>query len=91
MVFDDGSWEHQGRGIPKDLQAKLAGRAGRPDVVCVTLGPKGEWFLRAKNGRMWWGGVSRELDETIQSLLDDNHYLNFLDFGDDGTFFLTYD
>jgi hypothetical protein len=40
---------------------------------------------------MWWGGVSRELDETIQSLLDDNHYLNFLDFGDDGTFFLTYD
>jgi hypothetical protein len=91
MVFDDGSWEHQGRGIPKDLQAKLTDRAGRPDVVCVTLGPKGEWFLRAKNGRMWWGGVSRELDETIQSLLDDDHYLNFLDFGDDGTFFLTYD
>lgn len=91
MVFDDGSWEYQGRGIPKELQEKLTDRAGRPDVVCVTLGPKGEWFLRARNGRMWWGGISHDLDDSIQSLLDDDHYLNFLDFGDDGTFFLSYD
>lgn len=89
VVFDDGSWEC--RSIPDELTDKLSDRLDRPDLVCVTLGPSGEWFLRAKNGRMWWGGISEELDEMIQSLLESNRFLNFLDFGDDGTYFLSYD
>jgi len=75
----------------RELVEKLKERGNLPDLVCVTLGPKGEWFLRAGNGRMWWGGISSELDELIQNLLKEDRYLNFLDFGEDGTFFLTYD
>ena len=89
VVFDDGSWECHD--IPDELADKLADRADRPDLVCVTLGPNGEWFLRAKNGRMWWGGISEELDEMVQNLLESGRYLNFLDFGEDGTYFLSYD
>lgn len=89
VVFEDGSWEFND--IPEELADKLAERMDRPDVVCVTLGPSGEWFLRARNGRMWWGGISEDLDEMIQQLLESDRYLNFLDFGDDGTYFLSYD
>ena len=89
VVFEDGSWECND--VPEELTDKLADRLDRPDLVCVTLGPSGEWFLRARNGRMWWGGISEDLDEMIQQLLESDRYLNFLDFGDDGTYFLSYD
>jgi hypothetical protein len=55
------------------------------------LGPSGEWFLRARNGRLWWGGTSEEMDNSIQELLDAGHYLNFLDFGEEGSYFISYD
>lgn len=91
IVYTDGSWVYQGRGIPAELEEKLSGRQDRPDLVCVNLGPAGEWFLRARNGRLWWGGISDEMTESIQALLDDGHFLNFLDFGDDGSYFISYD
>ena len=89
VVFEDGSWECND--VPKDLLDKLEARKDKPDLVCVTLGPNGEWFLRARNGRMWWGNISEELDEMIQNLLESDRYLNFIDFGDDSTYFLSYD
>lgn len=52
LVFKDGSWKIGGRGIPTDLQDRLQ---GRKDIHTVTLGPEGEWFLKLKNGTMWWG------------------------------------
>lgn len=52
VVFHDGSWEFNGRHVPHELTDKLADRANRADLVCVTLGPKGEWFMKAENGRM---------------------------------------
>jgi hypothetical protein len=91
VVFHDGSWEYQGKSLPKDLIAKLKERSERPDLVCVTLGPKGEWFLRTENGRLWWGGIGEDLDDLIQSLLESDRYLNFLDFGEDGSYFVSYD
>ena len=91
IVYDDGSWEYQGRGIPQELEDKLKDRSDRADLVCVTLGPRGEWFLRAQNGRMWWGGVGQALDELVHNLLESERYLNYLDFGDDGTYFISYD
>mmetsp|Transcript_17579 Transcript_17579/g.26640 ORF Transcript_17579/g.26640 Transcript_17579/m.26640 type:complete len:391 (-) Transcript_17579:66-1238(-) len=91
IIYHDGSWEYQGRSIPPDLIKKLHDREERPDLVCVTLGPRGEWFLRTENGRLWWGGISDELDELVESLLESDRYLNFLDFGDDGSYFLSYD
>jgi len=91
VVHNDGSWEYQGRGIPAELEDKLADRLDRSDIVCVTLGPNKEWFLKAENGRMWWGGISSELDTLVQDLLESDRYLDFMCFGDDGSFFLSYD
>lgn len=91
IVYHDGSWEFHGRSIPQELVEKLKERKERPDLVCVTLGPKGEWFLRTENGRLWWGGIGDELDELIQSLLESDRFLNFLDFGDDHSYFVSYD
>ena len=91
VVFRDGSWSCRGKDIPKALQDKLDAREDRPDLVCVNLGPSGEWFLRARNGRLWWGGTSDEMDDSIQQLLDSGHYLNFLDFGEEGSYFISYD
>lgn len=92
IVLGDGSWTFQGRGIPAGLERKLSEREDRPDLVCVTLGPDGEaWFMKAENGQMWWGGISDELDENIQELLTTGNFLNFLDFGEDGSYFVSYD
>lgn len=91
VVFKNGSWKYEGRGIPADLESKLEDRDDRADLRCVNLGPAGEWFLRARNGRMWWGGISEEMDQSIQALLDDGHCLSFLDFGESGSYFISYD
>jgi hypothetical protein len=89
VVFADGSWKFQGK-IPSDLSDKLASRKDRGDLVRVTLGPAGEWFVKARNGRMWWGGLTDAADSAIQQLLV-NHELCFLDFGEDGSYFVSYD
>jgi len=89
LVREDGTWECND--VPDDLLEKLEDKKEKPDLVCVTLGPSGEWFLRCKNGRMWWGGISEDLDDMIQQLLESDRYLNFLDFGESETYFLSYD
>lgn len=91
VVFNDGSWQYQGRGIPESLEEKLASRDDRADLVMVNLGPSGEWFLKAKNGRMWWSGISDELDKVIGNILNSNNYLHFIDFGEHGSYFVSYD
>mmetsp|Transcript_47095 Transcript_47095/g.114955 ORF Transcript_47095/g.114955 Transcript_47095/m.114955 type:complete len:456 (+) Transcript_47095:142-1509(+) len=52
VVFHDGSWQYQGRGIPETLEAKLNSRNDRADLEVVNLGPSGEWFVKAENGRV---------------------------------------
>lgn len=89
VVVHDGSWKFQGR-IPQELSDKLASRNDRGDLVLVTLGPSGEWFLKAKNGRMWWGGLTDAADAAILQLLRE-HELCMIDFGDDGSYFVSYD
>jgi hypothetical protein len=91
IVLADGSWTFQGRGIPAGLERKLLDREDSPDLSAVTLGPDGEaWFMKAENGRMWWGGVTDELDDNIQELLT-HGCLNYLDFGEDDSYFVSYD
>ena len=48
VVFNDGSWEYQGRSIPKSLEKKLRERDDAADIVICNLGPNGEWFLKRK-------------------------------------------
>lgn len=92
LVLHNGSFKYQGRGIPAGLERKLSERGDRSDLLCVTLGPDGEsWFLKAQNGRMYWGGTCDELDDNIQELLSRGNCLNFLDFGEDGSYFVSYD
>ena len=91
VVFQDGSWQYEGRGIPESLEEKLASRDDRADLVAVNLGPSGEWFLKARNGRMWWSGISTELDQVIANILNAGNYLHFLDFGENGSYFVSYD
>jgi len=91
VVFQDGSWTYEGKGIPIDLQEKLDARREKGDLKVCNLGPEGEWYLRARNGRMWWGGVSADLDAAVQDLLDTGHKVNFIDFGEDCSYFLSYD
>ena len=52
VVFHDGSWQYQGRGIPETLEAKLNSRNDRADLEVANLGPSGEWFIKAENGRV---------------------------------------
>ncbi|KAL3945075.1 MAG: hypothetical protein SGBAC_000866 [Bacillariaceae sp.] len=90
IVFHDGSWQYQGRGIPESLEEKLEERDCRADLVTVNLGPEGEWFLKAKNGRMWWNEISDELDGEINDILDSGKYIYHMDFGAGGSFFLSF-
>ena len=91
VVFSDGSWRYQGRGIPESLEEKLAARDDRADLVTVNLGPAGEWFLKARNGRMWWSGISEALDEVIADILSSGNFLHYLDFGEHDSYFVSYD
>jgi len=38
-------------GLPHGLDSLMDSRSCRADLTCVSLGPGGEWFLQAQNGR----------------------------------------
>ena len=88
VVFADGTWKCGGRAVPADFETKLGKRR---DVHTANLGPEGEWFLKLHNRKMWWGGIHSELQQAIEDLIDSGHQLHFLDFGDDGSYFVSYD
>lgn len=90
VVFTDGSWEYHGD-IPDGLEEKLTERGDMADLICVTLGPSGEWFLKARNGRMWWGDVSEELDELMDELKEEGRIPCYVDFGEYGSYFVAHD
>jgi hypothetical protein len=92
IVLSNGEWTHSGKSIPNGLKEKLDERKDKSDLlVCVNLGPSGEWFMKTEGGRMWWGGVHKETDLAIMQLMDDGHSLHTLDFGEDGSYFVSYD
>ena len=59
----------------------------RPDLSFVCLGPSGEWLLAARNGRMWWDGLSEDCYEELRSI---RNRITFTDFGSDGDYCLRY-
>ena len=90
IIYHDGSWQYQGRGIPKSLEDKLKERQNRADLLCCNLGPNGEWFLKNESGKMWWSGISSELDDVLKKITSTG-YLHNMDFGDNGSYFISYD
>lgn len=90
VVFSDGSWECGGE-LHDELDKLLTDRGNRADLVWVSLGPKNEFCLKARNGRIWWGGVSEEIGELLFDITDGSeHEVDYISFGVDGSFFLTY-
>ena len=51
-------------------------------------GPRGEWYLEARNGKAWWGGLSDSCYEAISEIGADN--ITFMDFGVDRLFLIRY-
>lgn len=88
VVFADGSWKCGGRAIPNEFEERLGKRR---DIHTVNLGPEGEWFVKLKTKKMWWGGIHSELEAAIEDLLHSGHQLHFLDFGEEGSYFVSYD
>lgn len=88
VVFADGTWKCGGRGVPVEFVSKLGSRR---DVKSANLGPNGEWFLKLHNEKMCWGGINPDLDRAIEDVLRMGHQISFLDFGDDGSYIVSYE
>jgi len=90
IIYSDGSWQYKGRGIPKSLEEKLTERQNKADLLYCNLGPSGEWFLKAENGKMWWSGITHALDIVLKRIISTG-YLHNIDFGENGSYFISYD
>lgn len=91
IVFADGSWQYEGEAIPEGLDSKLNQRELRDDISWVALGLDQEWFLQARNGRIWWGNVTEEVEVLFEEISESNgKKVNFVDFGQYGSYFLSY-
>ena len=88
IVYGDGGWCNLSN--CSGLDNKIGARQKRGDLKCVSLGPNGEWFMAAKNGRSWWGGYSdaSQLPEQIKNVKDK---ITFMDFADGDTFIARYE
>merc|ERR1712194_582974 len=75
-VHTDGSWSHEGD-VPQGLLDQIKKNWKRKkDIVIVRLGPKGEWFVKNKEGEISYGGMSdsqrdkvREYKERIKDMV----------------------
>ena len=85
IIYDDGGWSYSD--IPSGLSALIEKRMSRADLECVSLGPDDEYFLAAKNGRAWWGGMTTDALKQVDGY---KNRLKFLDFGRDGAFVARY-
>jgi len=83
VVFDNGGWNYGG--IPDGLSDLIRRRNRRADLVSVALGPDGEWFLRARNGKCWWNGTSHAFDKFAYKRSP-----MFVDFGCNDTYIIRY-
>jgi len=89
VVYEDGSWKYEGD-VPDDLSDLLTDRNHAADLICVALGPKDEYFCKARNGRMWWGGVSDDTDEAIDNLVngDEDNDIHHICFSENDGYFI---
>lgn len=91
VVFTDGSWECDGF-LHKGLDKLLDDRGNLADLLWVSLGPDNQWCLKARNGRVWWGGVSDEISEALFDITDARETdVKYISFGVDDSYFLLFD
>jgi hypothetical protein len=85
IVYKDGWGQYQN--IPDSLNEIIEARNREPDLDCVSLGPDGEYYMRAKNGAAWCGGTSKD---NLAIISQDKNRGMFVDFADDDTFLCRY-
>ena len=82
VVFQDGGWAHAGE-IPTGLRNALKSNKDK-SIEFGSIGPKGEYFLRAKSGQIWLGGCSKDFNRRITR--GTRKKLCRVHFGDDGSY-----
>ena len=90
IVYDNGGvcFDEVPEGLI-EVMASRQGRAGSLKPDCVSLGPRGEYFMSTTDGRCWWGGLETAAAEKIQQI-EKEHGIAFLDFGADGSYCIEY-
>lgn len=81
VVHTDG-WRSYSN-VPSGLSDLIENTLNEPELECVSLGPSGEYFVRTRDGRMVWGGMTAENDDIANRYKDE---IKFMDFGDFNTF-----
>ena len=85
VVFDDGWWSCNN--VAQGLLDLIKTRRNASDLSAVSLGPTGEWFLQAQNGRTWWGACAHVVDET-DDIQNQGGDIKFIDFGSDNSYII---
>jgi hypothetical protein len=75
-------------GVPVGMSELMTSRNHKRDLKAASLGPDGEWFVSAQNGRSWCGGWTDELRDAVWDIEREGGTVTFIEFGDDGTFIL---
>ena len=86
LVRSDGSWHANGN-LPEGLEELLDRRNDNIDLEFVSIGPDNEWAVKDKTGRIYWGGVSDEVDERLEEILEYSDVF-WIDFGLEESYFL---
>ncbi|KAJ1483875.1 hypothetical protein T484DRAFT_1798681 [Baffinella frigidus] len=86
IVYIGGYWTCGGS-VPTGLVDLLKSRKCAADLDHVSLGPGGEWYLAATNGKAWWGGVPDDFGEFIKDM---KNSIEFVDFGERGSYIISY-
>lgn len=86
IVFEDGCWLSNWN-IPHGLSNLLRKRNHSTDLRLVSLGPKQEWFLKAADGKVWWGGVSDNFSNNMREIRDS---ITEMYFGEHESYFVRY-
>jgi hypothetical protein len=92
VVRSDGSWESHGD-LPWGLEKLMRDRNYRADLLWAALGVSGEWCVKSKKGRLWWGNVSDEADEALADVTaeDSEREVRYVDFGTGDTYFILHE
>ena len=60
-------------------------------IPYIYLQPSGEWFVKGRNGKMWWGGTSDDFDDLMDYLEESERSPTFVDFGQYNAYFVTHE
>lgn len=86
IVYTDGSYVCNDIPIALDNLVRVR-RQNKPDIICISLGPNGEYYVLDKTGGSWLGGVTDVAREKISRYAG---HVKFVDFSDDDEYILRY-